>query len=103
MIGLTPAIIHLATTRSFDGKEFTYDMAGTILYAAMGFTISLAIYIVALITRWKHLSEVINWLYTGISICYICYMVSFWISPNSDSSITPETTEVPLATPETNK
>ena len=86
MLGLTPAVIHLATTRTFDGKDFIYDTQGTIIYAIIGVVVSLIIFAVALITRWKMLGKIINWLGMAFTICFACYMVNFWLTTCSDIS-----------------
>ena len=86
MLGITPAVIHLATTREFVDSDFVYDIAGTIIYAIVGVVVSLIVLAVALITRWKMLGKIINWLGMALTICYISYVVNFWMTTCSDLS-----------------
>ena len=105
MLGLTPAVIHFATSRTQEGQKFVYDEAGTIMIAVVGIIVALVVFAVALITRWKFLSKIINGLGLGLTICYIAYMVNFWFVTCSESpgskSLSPEANQALQAAPAT--
>lgn len=105
MLGLTPAVIHLATTRTQVGQKFVYDEAGTIMIALVGLIVALVVLAVALITRWKLLSKIINGLGLALTICYTAYMVNFWFvtcsEPPGNKSLSPEANQAMQAAPTT--
>ena len=77
MLGITPAVIHFATTEPHDDK-------GAVLLAVGGVIISLVVLAVALITRWRFLSKLINGAGIALTIFFICQMTFFWVNSCSE-------------------
>ncbi len=73
MLGVTPGIIHFATTEP-------HDKAGAIGIGVVGVVIALIVLGVALITRWRLLGKIINIAGTGITIYFIIHMTLFWVT-----------------------
>ena len=71
MLGITPGIIHYATTDP-------HDQAGAIWICLIGILIAVAVLIVALVTRWRALSTLINGAGWGLTIYFIFHMTLFW-------------------------
>ncbi len=86
MLGITPAVIHFATTEP-------HDQTGAIFLALGGVLVSLVVLAVALITRWHFLSKIINWAGMGLTVYFILHMVFFWstsCSNKGDQELSPE-------------
>ena len=82
-----------------------YDEAGTIMIALVGLIVALVVLAVALITRWKVLSKIINGLGLALTICYTAYMVNFWYiscsEPPGNKSLSPEANKALQTAPTT--
>jgi uncharacterized membrane protein YczE len=78
MLGVVPGIIHYATTTP-------HDEIGAIFMSIVGVLISFVVLAVALITRWRIIGVIINWVGTVLTIVFIGYMVLFWSKSCSQS------------------
>ena len=92
MLGVTPAIIHYATTDP-------HDEAGAVWIALIGILIAAGVLIVALVTRWRFLSTLINAAGWGLTLYFIFHMTLFWSTSCSrfgqDKELKIETTTQP--------
>ena len=86
MLGITPAIIHFATSDP-------HDLTGAIFLSLGGVLVSLVVLAIALITRWRFLSKIINWAGIGLTVYFIMHMVFFWATSctdKGDKELSPE-------------
>ena len=79
MLGVVPGIIHYATTTP-------HDEIGALFMSIVGVLISFVVLAVALITRWRIIGVIINWVGTVLTIVFIGYMVLFWSKSCSQSA-----------------
>ena len=79
MLGIVPGIIHYATTTP-------HDEIGALFMSIVGVLISFVVLAVALITRWRIIGVIINWVGTVLTIVFIGYMVLFWSKSCSQSA-----------------
>lgn len=72
MLGMAPGIIHYATTEP-------RDVVGAAVYCGIGALIALVVLAVALITRWRGLSRIINTIGTVLTVVFILFITLFWV------------------------
>ena len=77
MLGVTPGIIHFATTTP-------HDLPGTIGICLVGVIISVVVLAVSLITRWRFLSKLINWAGMALTGIFVLQMALFWSGSCTD-------------------
>ena len=86
MLGIAPAVIHFATTEPHDEK-------GAVLLGIGGVIVSLVVLAVALITRWRFLSKLINHAGLALTIFFIFQMTFFWVNSctgKEEKNLSPE-------------
>ena len=81
MLGVVPGIIHYATTSP-------HDEMGALFMSIIGVLISFVVLAVALITRWRIIGTIINWVGTVLTVVFIGFMVLFWSKSCSQSTPT---------------
>ncbi len=79
MLGVTPGIICYATTEP-------HDVAQAAWLCVLGVLIALVVLAVALITRWRFLGTIVNWVGTCLTAFYIIYVAAFWFNSCSESA-----------------
>lgn len=90
MLGVTPAVLNFV----FNDKE----IVSTAILGAVGVAISLVVLLLALITRWRFIGVVLNWVGAVLTTCYIAFAVYMWVEMASDTpDIEPTEAEQALA------
>lgn len=70
MLGVTPAVLNFV----FNDKE----IVSTAILGAVGVAVSLVVLLFALITRWRFIGVVLNWIGSVLTVCYIAFAVYMW-------------------------
>lgn len=71
MLTLVPAIMHFV----FNDKE----VVGSVVIAGIGVLISLAVFALSLLTRWRIIGRIVNLLGTVLTTLYIVLAVYLWV------------------------
>lgn len=71
MITMVPAIMNFV----FNDK----DVVSSVVIAGIGVLISLAVFVISLLTRWRIIGVIVNLLGTVLTILYIAVTVYLWV------------------------
>lgn len=78
MLGITPAILNFV----FNDK----DIVSTVVLAAIGGLIAFVVLVLALVTRWRIIGDLVNWGGWLLTLAYITFAVIMWLPSGEEEA-----------------